>query len=99
VWTKDESSLARRWGMTAKEELSAYFTGQLRSFSTPSDLSGLPLFTQAVLKITAKIPYGEVRSYRWVAERLGKPKAARVSSVLTGPLGATHLAWIGKESC
>jgi methylated-DNA-[protein]-cysteine S-methyltransferase len=63
--------------MTAKEELSAYFTGQLRSFSTPSDLSGLPLFTQAVLKITAKIPYGEVRSYRWVAERLGKPKATR----------------------
>ncbi|MFQ5916491.1 MAG: methylated-DNA--[protein]-cysteine S-methyltransferase [Candidatus Binatia bacterium] len=77
VWTKDESSLARRWGMTAKEELSAYFTGQLRSFSTPSDLSGLPLFTQAVLRITAKIPYGEVRSYRWVAERLGKPKATR----------------------
>lgn len=77
VWTKDESSLARRWGMTAKEEMNAYFTGQLRSFTTPSDLSGLPLFTQAVLRITAKIPYGEVRCYRWIAQQLGKPKASR----------------------
>jgi len=75
--TKDESSLARRWRMTAKGELDAYFTGQLCRFSTPCDLRGLPPFTQAVLKIASKIPYGEVRSYRWVAEQLGSPKAAR----------------------
>jgi methylated-DNA-[protein]-cysteine S-methyltransferase len=63
--------------MTAKEEMNAYFTGNLRSFSTPSDLSGLPRFTQAVLRITAKIPYGEVRSYRWIAQQIGKPRASR----------------------
>ncbi len=74
---KDESSLARRWRMTAKGELDAYFTGQLWRFSTPCDLRGLPPFTQAVLKVACKIPYGEVRSYRWVAEQLGSPKAAR----------------------
>ncbi|MCH7568969.1 MAG: methylated-DNA--[protein]-cysteine S-methyltransferase [Deltaproteobacteria bacterium] len=63
--------------MTAKGELDAYFTGQLCRFSTPCDLRGLPPFTQAVLNIASKIPYGEVRSYRWVAEQLGSPKAAR----------------------
>ena len=75
--TKDESSLARRWEMTAKEELDAYFTGRLRSFSTPCDLRGLSPFTQAVLRVASKIPYGEVKSYRWVAEQLGRPKATR----------------------
>jgi methylated-DNA-[protein]-cysteine S-methyltransferase len=30
-----------------------------------------------VLKAATQIPYGEVRSYRWLAQRLGKPKAAR----------------------
>ncbi|MCZ6626311.1 MAG: MGMT family protein [Deltaproteobacteria bacterium] len=49
----------------------------MRSFSTPCDLGGLPPFTRAVLRITAQIPYGEVRSYRWVAQRLGKPNATR----------------------
>ena len=69
--------LARRWQMDARRELSAYFAGRQRSFTAPCDLDGLPPFTRAVLRITAGIPYGEVRSYRWVAQRLGKPKAMR----------------------
>ncbi|MFQ5848970.1 MAG: methylated-DNA--[protein]-cysteine S-methyltransferase [Candidatus Binatia bacterium] len=77
VQYNDESPLAWRWKVTAKEELYAYFAGQLRSFSTPCDLCRLSAFSQAVLRIATKIPYGEVRSYRWVAERLGKPKASR----------------------
>lgn len=74
---KSDEVLARRREMAARKELSAYFSGQLRSFSTPCDLAPLPPFTRAVLRMTARIPYGEVRSYRWVAERLGKPKATR----------------------
>lgn len=68
---------SQHWRGTARKELHAYFAGRLRSFSVPCDLTGLPPFTQAVLSATARIPYGEVRSYRWVAERLGKPKATR----------------------
>lgn len=34
-------------------------------------------FQLAVYKIVATIPKGETRSYKWVAERLGKPNAAR----------------------
>lgn len=74
---KNAAALARRRGHAAGRELSGYFSGRLRSFSARCDLGGLPPFTRAVLKITARIPYGEVRSYRWVAERLGKPKAMR----------------------
>lgn len=34
-------------------------------------------FEWAVLKITLTIPFGETRSYQWVAAQLGKPKAVR----------------------
>ena len=74
---KNEGALAQRWETAARRELNAYFAGRRRSFTAPCDLGGLPPFTRAVLRITAGIPYGEVRSYRWVAERLGKPKAMR----------------------
>lgn len=74
---KSSGALARRWVAAARRELAAYFAGQSRSFLTPCDLAHLPRFTRAVLKITAQIPYGEVRSYRWVARELGKPKAMR----------------------
>ncbi|HTX59590.1 MAG TPA: methylated-DNA--[protein]-cysteine S-methyltransferase [Verrucomicrobiae bacterium] len=41
------------------------------------DLSDLTPFEQAALRAAAQIPPGEVRSYRWVADRIGRPKAAR----------------------
>jgi methylated-DNA-[protein]-cysteine S-methyltransferase len=41
------------------------------------DLSDLTPFEQDALKAAAKIPPGEVRSYAWVAEAIGRPKAAR----------------------
>lgn len=70
-------SLSRRWGVAARKELADYFAGRLRSFTIPCDLSVLPSFTQAVLRVTSRIPHGEVRSYRWVAQCLKKPKATR----------------------
>jgi methylated-DNA-[protein]-cysteine S-methyltransferase len=73
----DEGALARHWKTVVRRKLNAYFSRRLRSFAVPCDLRGLPPFTRAVLKTTAKIPYGEVRSYGWVAERLGRPGAAR----------------------
>lgn len=41
------------------------------------DLSDLTEFEQAALKQAAQIPAGEVRSYAWVAQQIGRPKAAR----------------------
>ena len=36
-----------------------------------------PPFCQAVWKACAEIPRGQVRTYGWVARRIGRPKAAR----------------------
>lgn len=37
----------------------------------------LTAFQWKVLSVTASIPLGETRSYQWVAEKIGSPKAAR----------------------
>ena len=73
----ERGPLSRHWMTVARKELRAYFEGRLTSFSPPCDLRDLSQFTLAVLRMTARIPYGEVRSYRWLAESLGKPKAVR----------------------
>jgi len=39
--------------------------------------SSLTPFQWKVLKATMKIPLGETRSYKWVAQRIGQPKAVR----------------------
>ncbi len=37
----------------------------------------LTLFTKKVYKAVLKIPLGEVRTYRWVAQKIGRPRAYR----------------------
>ncbi|MFH1201694.1 MAG: MGMT family protein [Candidatus Omnitrophota bacterium] len=40
-------------------------------------------FQRMVFKAVLKIPTGETRSYKWVAQQIGRPKAARaVAAVL-----------------
>lgn len=41
-------------------------------------------FYQSVWKACADIPKGEVRTYGWVAKRIGKPKAARAVGMALG---------------
>jgi O-6-methylguanine DNA methyltransferase len=41
------------------------------------DISDLTPFEQATLRMCAKIPAGEVRSYGWIAKAIGQPNAAR----------------------
>ena len=60
----------------AARQLREYFMGERTSFSLPLDLRGTP-FQLAVWQTVMKIPYGETRSYRWVAEEVGRPRAAR----------------------
>ena len=37
----------------------------------------LSAFERAVLKATLSIPFGETRTYAWVAQKIGKPGAVR----------------------
>jgi len=57
--------------------LSAYFYGAGVSFPDKLDLSQATPFQREVWEITRLIPYGETRSYGWVAEQTGKPEALR----------------------
>jgi O-6-methylguanine DNA methyltransferase len=36
-----------------------------------------PPFYQAVWRACAEIPRGEIRTYGWIAKRIGRPRAAR----------------------
>lgn len=60
----------------AKEQLNAYFSGTLREFDLPLDIRGTS-FQKAVYQELLNIPYGEVISYRTLAQRVGSPKASR----------------------
>jgi methylated-DNA-[protein]-cysteine S-methyltransferase len=54
-----------------------YFSGERVLFDLPLDLRYHTAFQQAVWNATAEIPFGETRSYGWVAKKIKHPKAAR----------------------
>ena len=62
---------------TTVKLLQQYFSGRRVSFDLPLDLRYYTPFQRAVWKAAATIPYGETRSYAWIAKKIGKPKAAR----------------------
>src|SRR6202047_5096729 len=57
-------------------ELNDYFAGERREFSLPLDLRGTE-FRLACWRALLKIPYGETRSYRDIAQAIGHPHAYR----------------------
>jgi O-6-methylguanine DNA methyltransferase len=50
------------------------FRGEIMKYSKKVTLTEFEL---AVLKATLEIPFGETRSYAWVARRIGQPRAVR----------------------
>ena len=62
---------------TAEKLLKEYFSGALVSFDVPLDLSYHTPFQQAVWRAAAEIPYGQTRSYAWIARRIKNPGAVR----------------------
>ena len=67
------------------QRLRVYFGGHRVVFPDELDLSQATAFQREVWEITGLIPYGETRSYTWVARQLGKAGAARaVGRALSG---------------
>ncbi len=64
-------------GKAAAALLRRYFSGEPVTVRLPLDLRHATVFPRAVWHATAKIPYGETRSYAWIAKRIGRPRAAR----------------------
>jgi AraC family transcriptional regulator of adaptative response/methylated-DNA-[protein]-cysteine methyltransferase len=66
-------------GVTLKEwveAVMAYLNGNHYTINIPMDVQGTP-FQQQVWEALRTIPYGETRSYRDIAEWLGRPAATR----------------------
>ncbi len=58
-------------------QLREYAEGQRRAFELPLDWSAMRPFQRAVLETISQIPFGETRTYAWVAREIGKPRASR----------------------
>jgi len=61
-----------------QKEVQKALRGQ-KYHSVAIDLWFLTLFQQKVLKATCQIPWGEVRTYGWVAQKAGSPEGGRAA--------------------
>ncbi len=60
----------------AREQLIAYFAGELQDFSLPLSIAGTE-FQQRTWKILCKVPYGTTTTYGDIAKTMGQPLASR----------------------
>jgi methylated-DNA-[protein]-cysteine S-methyltransferase len=59
------------------ERIQAYLRGERTEFPDHLDLAGSTAFQRAVWNTARTIPYGKMQSYSWIANQLGKDRAAR----------------------
>jgi methylated-DNA-[protein]-cysteine S-methyltransferase len=59
------------------DEIMEYLEGRRTAFDCSIDLSGTTDFYRKVLACVSGIPYGTLRSYKWVAREIGHPRATR----------------------
>ena len=62
---------------TAQRQLLDYLAGKRNSFDVPLDLSQGTSFQRQVWRTLQRVPYSKLRSYRWIAARVGGPQYAR----------------------
>jgi methylated-DNA-[protein]-cysteine S-methyltransferase len=67
----------------AARELHEYFAGRRRAFSIPLAPGGTA-FQRAVWSLLTTIPFGEQRSYAWLAQQIGDPGACRAVGAANG---------------
>ena len=60
-----------------EQRFQQYYSGKKTIFVDKLDFSGATPFQKQVWEAVRLIPYGETRSYGWVAQQIGKSKAAR----------------------
>jgi O-6-methylguanine DNA methyltransferase len=62
---------------TLPQRLKSYFKGYYTEFPDELDLSDATDFQRAIWEKTRTIPYGETRSYSWIASEAGYKRASR----------------------
>jgi methylated-DNA-[protein]-cysteine S-methyltransferase len=68
-----------------KKELEEYFSGKRKEFSFPVEIRGTS-FQKKVWEEVRKIPYGETRTYREIAEKLNTSPRAVGQALAKNPL-------------
>ena len=74
---KIEKSETSPFFQQISQQFREYFNRERKSFDLPLHYSQFGGFYQNVWKELLQIPYGETKSYKEIAEAVGKPKAAR----------------------
>jgi O-6-methylguanine DNA methyltransferase len=75
---------AREVVKEARRQVEEFFAGSRRELEIPVDLSAGTPFQRRVWKVLYRIPYGRVRSYKWVAARVGGSRYARAVGMALG---------------
>ncbi|MFO6424576.1 methylated-DNA--[protein]-cysteine S-methyltransferase [Motilimonas sp. KMU-193] len=80
-----QSSNALEYALFAetRNQLEAYFNGELQQFTLPLAPHGSDFQCQ-VWQQLSKIPYGSTVTYKWMADQLAKPKAVRAIAQAIG---------------
>lgn len=63
--------------ITAQQQLLEYLDDRRQTFDLPLDLSSGTVFQRRVWRTLLQVPYGKLRSYQWVATRVGGRHYAR----------------------
>ncbi|MFC5080551.1 Methylated-DNA--protein-cysteine methyltransferase [Vibrio thalassae] len=92
LWFEEHTTLPKSLGTFAPEhailveaskQLIGYFEGRVQSFDLPLVAEGTE-FQKRVWRALCDIPFGESISYQELANRIGKPKAARAVGAANG---------------
>ena len=77
-WQEDDAAFS-----DVVDQLSEYFAGTRQSFDLKLNPAGTA-FQLSVLEALKTIPYGQTRTYRDIANRIGKPNAVRAVGAANG---------------
>jgi methylated-DNA-[protein]-cysteine S-methyltransferase len=77
-WLRDDVAFTE-----VRRQLTAYFAGDLKHFDLPLHLAGTE-FQRRVWTTLGQIPYGETRTYGWLARAVGSPAASRAVGAANG---------------
>jgi len=66
------------------KRLLAYFSGKKAVFPDKLDYRDATSFQRRIWEATRKIPYGQTRTYTWVAAQAGNPRAVRAAGQALG---------------
>ncbi len=83
VESKSETSNNNQWTTECRSQLHEYFYGNRHTFDLSFDQTGTA-FQQEVWQALCSIPFGQLASYKDIANIIGNPKAVRAVGAANG---------------